>query len=70
MTRGQHTLQLASYIGGDVLLESPKSASLTITVSGRRERSVTAGAITASAAAEGRRPRRRAWRPRRRSAMW
>jgi glucose/arabinose dehydrogenase len=43
MTSGQHTIQLASYIPGDVLLESPKSAPLVITVSSR-------GAVTSEAA--------------------
>jgi len=46
MSSGQHTIQLASYVVGDVLLESPKSAPLTITVAGGG--SVTAGSVTAS----------------------
>src|SRR5580765_8540996 len=47
MTTGQHTLQLASYVLGAVLLESPKSASLVITVSGGG--ALIAGASTAEA---------------------
>jgi len=49
MTSGQHTIQLASYIVGTVLLESPKSAPLVITVGGGG--AITAGGSTAQAAA-------------------
>ena len=52
MASGRHTIQLAAYVLGDVLLESPKSAPLTVTVSAGG--AVSAGATTTSAAtAEG-----------------
>ena len=51
MTSGQHTIQLASYVVGEVLLESPKSAPLTVTVSAGG--AVSAGATTSAATAEG-----------------